>query len=112
MIAAAKAAPGTLTFASSGSGTGGHLAGKLLEQSAGISLTHVPYRGTAPALNDLMGGQVDLMFSVIPPAVPQVEGGKLRALAVSGNHRNNRLPQSPLWRRPASPATRAPWPMA
>jgi tripartite-type tricarboxylate transporter receptor subunit TctC len=95
LIASAKAAPGKLTFASSGSGTGGHLAGKLLEQAVGISLVHVPYRGTAPALNDLVGGQVDLMFSVIPPAMPQVEGGRLRALAVTGARRSDRLPQVP-----------------
>ena len=95
LIASAKAAPGKLTFASSGSGTGGHLAGKLLEQAVGISLVHVPYRGTAPALNDLVGGQVDMMFSVIPPAMPQVEGGRLRALAVTGARRSDRLPQVP-----------------
>jgi tripartite-type tricarboxylate transporter receptor subunit TctC len=95
LVAAAKAAPGKLTFASSGSGTGGHLAGKLLEQAMGIGLVHVPYRGTAPALNDLVGAQVDLMFSVIPPAMPQVEGGRLRALAVTGARRSDRLPQVP-----------------
>ena len=95
VVSAAKAAPGKLTFASSGSGTGGHLAGKLLEQSAGVTLLHVPYRGTAPALNDLLGGQVDLMFSVIPPAMPQVDGGRLRALAVTGNRRSDRMPQVP-----------------
>jgi len=95
LVTAAKAAPGKLTFASSGSGTGGHLAGKLLEQAADISLVHVPYRGTAPALNDLAGGQVDMMFSVIPPTMPQVEGGRLRALAVTGARRSERLPEVP-----------------
>ena len=95
VVAAAKAAPGKLTFASSGSGTGGHLAGKLLEQGAGITLLHVPYRGTAPALNDVLGGQVDMMFSVIPPAMAQVDAGRLRAIAVTGSRRNERLPKVP-----------------
>jgi tripartite-type tricarboxylate transporter receptor subunit TctC len=95
LLTAAKAAPGKLTFASSGSGTGGHLAGKLLEQSAGISLVHVPYRGTAPALNDVLGGQVDMMFSVIPPTMPHADSGRLRALAVTGGSRNERLPTVP-----------------
>jgi tripartite-type tricarboxylate transporter receptor subunit TctC len=95
IVAAAKADAGKLTFASSGSGTGGHLAGKLLEQEAGISQVHVPYRGTAPALNDVMGGQVDMMFSVIPPTMPQVEAGRLRAVAVTGRRRSERLPEVP-----------------
>jgi tripartite-type tricarboxylate transporter receptor subunit TctC len=95
IVAAAKAEPGKVTFASSGSGTGGHLAGKLLEQATGITLIHVPYRGTAPALNDVMGGQVDLMFSVIPPAAAHVESGRLRAVAVTGSRRNPRMPEVP-----------------
>lgn len=95
LIEAARAEPGKLTYASSGSGTGGHLAAKLLEQGAGISLLHVPYRGTAPALNDVMGGQVDMMFSVIPPAMAHVESGRLRAVAVTGGRRNQRMPEMP-----------------
>jgi tripartite-type tricarboxylate transporter receptor subunit TctC len=95
LVAAAKAEPGKLTYASSGSGTGGHLAAKLLEQGAGISLLHVPYRGTAPALNDLLGGQVDMMFSVIPPAMAHVESGRLRPIAVTSGRRSERMPQVP-----------------
>ena len=95
LIAAARAAPGRLSYASSGNGTGGHLAGELLEEIAAVRLLHVPYKGTAPALSDLLGGQVDAMFSVIPPALPQIEAGRLRALAVTGLRRSPKLPQVP-----------------
>ncbi len=95
LIAQAKAAPGAVSFASSGNGTGGHLAAELLEETAGVKLLHVPYKGTAPALTDLLGGQVQAMFSVIPPALPHVEAGRLRALAVTGARRSARLPQAP-----------------
>jgi tripartite-type tricarboxylate transporter receptor subunit TctC len=95
LIARARAAPGKVSFASSGNGTGGHLAGELLEEMTGVKLLHVPYKGTAPALTDVLGGQVDAMFSVIPPALPHVESGKLRALAVTGARRSARLPQTP-----------------
>ena len=94
-IAQAKAQPGKLSYASSGNGTGGHLAGELLEEAAGIKLLHIPYKGTAPALTDVLGGQVDLMFSVIPPALPHIESGKLRAIAVTGSKRSERAPQVP-----------------
>lgn len=95
LVARAKAAPGKLAYASSGNGTGGHLAGELFEETAGVKLLHVPYKGTAPAMTDLLGGQLDLMFGVIPPALPQIEAGKLRALAVTGPKRSPRLPQVP-----------------
>ncbi|MCR5866586.1 tripartite tricarboxylate transporter substrate binding protein [Aquincola sp. J276] len=92
LLARAKAAPGKLAFASSGNGTGGHLAGELLEEVAGVKMLHVPYKGTAPALTDVLGGQVDLMFSVIPPALPHVDAGKLRAIGITGARRSPRLP--------------------
>jgi tripartite-type tricarboxylate transporter receptor subunit TctC len=95
LVSAARAKRGQLSFASSGNGTGGHLAGELLEEMAGVKLLHIPYKGTAPALTDLLGGQVDMMFSVIPPALPHVEAGKLRALAVTGAQRSGRVPQVP-----------------
>jgi tripartite-type tricarboxylate transporter receptor subunit TctC len=95
LLARAKAAPGKLSFASSGNGTGGHLAGELLDETAGVKMLHVPYKGTAPALTDLLGGQVDLMFSVIPPALPQITAGKLRAIAITGAKRSPRLPDVP-----------------
>lgn len=94
-LARAKAAPGKLAFASSGNGTGGHLAGELLEEVAGIKMLHVPYKGTAPALTDVLGGQVDLMFSVIPSALPHIDAGKLRAIGITGAHRSPRLPDVP-----------------
>ena len=93
LIGAARATPGRLSYASSGNGTGGHLAGELLEEIAAIRLLHVPYKGTAPALNDLLGSQVDAMFSVIPSALPQIEAGRLRALAVTGTRRSPKLPR-------------------
>lgn len=95
LLARAKAAPGKLAFASSGNGTGGHLAGELLEEVAGIKMLHVPYKGTAPALTDVLGGQVDLMFSVIPSALPHIDAGKLRAIGITGAHRSPRLPDVP-----------------
>jgi tripartite-type tricarboxylate transporter receptor subunit TctC len=95
LLARAKAEPGKFAFASSGNGTGGHLAGELLEEVAGVKMLHVPYKGTAPALTDVLGGQVELMFSVIPPALPHIDAGKLRAIAVTGAKRSPRLPNVP-----------------
>ncbi len=95
LLAKAKAEPGRLSYASSGNGTGGHLAGELLEELAGVKLLHVPYKGTAPGLTDLLGGQVDLMFSVIPSALPHVQAGRLRAIGITGARRNPRLPDVP-----------------
>ena len=82
-IAYAKANPGKLNFASSGSGTSMHLSGELFKVMAGVQMVHVPYKGSAPALQDLVGGQVQLMFDNLPPSLPQIKAGKLRALAVT-----------------------------
>jgi tripartite-type tricarboxylate transporter receptor subunit TctC len=95
LIAAALEHPGQLNFASSGSGTGSHLAGELFASMAGIKLTHVPYKGTSPAVTDLLGGQVQMMFGVIPTALPYIQAGRLRALAVTGSRRLALLPQVP-----------------
>lgn len=95
LVAAAKAKPGTLNYASSGSGTGGHLTGELFAQKSGLQLSHIPYKGTNPALTDVAGGQVQMMFSVIPPALALVKGGKLRAIAVTGSRRLPSLPDVP-----------------
>ena len=95
LIAAAKAQPGQFNFASSGSGTGSHLAGELFKNMAGISITHVPYKGTSPAITDLLGGQVQMMFSVIPTALPYVQAKRLKALAVTGAHPLPMLPGVP-----------------
>ncbi|MGX5663048.1 tripartite tricarboxylate transporter substrate binding protein [Diaphorobacter nitroreducens] len=83
VVQAAKSKPGRLTYASAGNGGAQHLAGELFKQGAKVSMTHIPYRGGAPALTDLIGGQVDLMFSATTASGPFVKSGKLRALAIS-----------------------------
>jgi len=95
LVAEARARPGLLDYASSGSGTGGHLTGELFAQRTGTRLNHIPYKGTNPALTDLTGGQVQMMFSVIPPALALVKGGRLRAIAVTGDKRLPSLPDVP-----------------
>jgi tripartite-type tricarboxylate transporter receptor subunit TctC len=95
LIAYAKANPGKLNFASSGSGTSIHLSGELFKVMAGVQMTHVPYKGSAPALQDLIGGQVQLMFDNLPPSLPQIKAGKLRALGVTSATRAPALPDTP-----------------
>jgi tripartite-type tricarboxylate transporter receptor subunit TctC len=95
LIATAKAAPGKLTFASSGNGSLQHVTGAMLEQQAGIQMVHVPYKGTAPALQDLLGAQVDMTFGTPPPFMPYIQSGKIRALAVTGKARVPSLPNVP-----------------
>jgi tripartite-type tricarboxylate transporter receptor subunit TctC len=95
IVAQARAKPGELNYASSGNGTGSHLSGELLQALAGIKLTHVPYKGTSPAITDVIGGQVPMMFSVIPTALPQIRSGRLRAIAVTGRERMPQLPDVP-----------------
>ena len=95
LIAAARARPETITYGSSGVGGAGHLAGALLDQMAGIRTVHVPYRGGGPLMTDLVGGKVDFAFSTAPTAVPQIEGGRLRALAVPTLTRTPLLPNVP-----------------
>lgn len=95
LIAYAKKEPGKLSFASSGNGTVPHLSGELFKASTGTKLTHVPYRGAGPALNDVLGGQVDLSFLTALSAVKLVKDGKLRALAVVSSHRLPLLPDVP-----------------
>jgi tripartite-type tricarboxylate transporter receptor subunit TctC len=95
MVAAAKAKPGSLSMASAGSGTVGHLAGELFAQRAGVKFLHIPYKGAAPAATDLMGGQVDIFFATPQSAIPLVKGGKLRALAVTSAKRVPVLPDVP-----------------
>jgi tripartite-type tricarboxylate transporter receptor subunit TctC len=84
-----------LAYASTGTASASHLAGELLQELAGMKLQHVPYKGQAPALTELLSGQVDLMFSALPAALPQIENGRLRALAVTGARRSAALPASP-----------------
>lgn len=95
LIAYAKANPGKLSFASSGSGSSFHLAGEMLKARAGIDIVHVPYKGGAPATQDLMGGQVAFMFNNIVEALPHVRSGKLKALGATGAARAPSAPEIP-----------------
>lgn len=95
LIAYAKANPGKLNYASSGNGSLQHVTGAMLEQQAGIKMVHVPYKGTGPALQDLLGGQVDLTFGTAPPFMPHIQSGKLKVLAVTGKERLSSLPEVP-----------------
>jgi tripartite-type tricarboxylate transporter receptor subunit TctC len=95
LIAYAKANPGKLNFASSGNGTSIHLSGELFKAMTGVEMTHVPYKGSAPALTDLIGGQVQLMFDNLPSSLPFIKAGKLRALAVTSGARAAALPDLP-----------------
>ena len=94
-IAYAKANPGKLNMASPGNGTTPHVAGELFKMMAGVNLVHVPYRGAAPALTDLLGGQVQVMFGTMPSSIDYIRDGKLRALAVTGATRQEALPDVP-----------------
>ena len=91
----ARSKPGGLTYASAGSGTVPHLAGELFRAGAGIEMTHVPYKGSNPALTDLIGGQVQLMFANVPGTLQHVKAGKLKVLAATGNRRLALLPDVP-----------------
>lgn len=95
LIALAKAQPGKITYASAGNGTTVHLAAELFNSMAGVDLMHVPYKGSAPAVTDLMGGQVDIMFDSLSSAKPYVEAGKLKALAVTTAKRAKAFPNVP-----------------
>src|SRR5262245_5413880 len=95
LIALAKQRPGKLDFASTGSGSSVHLAAELFASAAGIKLNHVPYRGSGPALTDLLGGHVAIMFATLPPAIGLVREGKVRALATTGPKRSSVFPDLP-----------------
>ncbi|MDW5442492.1 tripartite tricarboxylate transporter substrate binding protein [Polaromonas sp. SM01] len=94
-VAYAKTHPGQLSMASSGNGTSIHLAGELFKSQNGIFMTHIPYRGSGPALLDMIGGNVDVMFDNLPSAMPQIKGGKLKAFAVTSAQRSAALPDLP-----------------
>jgi tripartite-type tricarboxylate transporter receptor subunit TctC len=95
LIAAAKAKPGALNYASAGVGSMTHLAGALFASTAGIKLTHVPYRGTGQSVLDIMEGRIEILFGTIAPSLPHIRAGKLRALATTGEKRNDILPELP-----------------
>ena len=95
VLRAAKAKPDGMTYASSGPGTPYHMAGELLKAMAGVKIVHVPYKGSAQARTDVLGGQIDMMFDAIPTMVEQVKAGKVKAVAVSGRARSAILPDVP-----------------
>ena len=95
LLALARAQPGKLTYASAGSGTSIHMSGEMFKQLTRTDILHVPYKGSAPAVTDLLGGQVQMMFDNIPSALPHVRAGKLRALATTGAKRDPAFPDLP-----------------
>ena len=95
LTALAKSQPGKLSFASGGAGAGAHLSGELYKHQAGVDLVHVPYKGNAPALNDLLGGHVNIMFDTITTSLPHVKAGQLKALATTGATRSPLAPDIP-----------------
>ena len=95
LIARAKAKPGDLSYASSGPGTPYHMAGELFKQMAGVDILHVPYKGSSPARVDVIGGQVDMMFDATTTMVSLIRGGKVKALATTGQARSGVLPDLP-----------------
>ena len=94
-VAWAKAQPGQVNFASGGNGTSTHLNGELMNQVTGLDMTHVPYKGSAPAVQDLLGGQTQILIDAGTVLLPQIKGGKLKALAVTGPKRDPQLPDVP-----------------
>ena len=95
LVAYAKANPGKLNFSSPGDGSGAHLAGELMKLEAGVNMVHIPYKGLAPAVNDLLGGQVQMMFAGISTVIQHVKSGKLVALAIASPARSPQLPDVP-----------------
>jgi tripartite-type tricarboxylate transporter receptor subunit TctC len=95
LVAYAKANPGKLTYASQGNGSSGHIVGEQFKQIAGVDITHVPYRGAAPAIQDLVAGHVSMMFDIVPLARAQLAAGKVRALGVAAPQRSAAVPDVP-----------------
>ncbi len=95
LVSLARARPGALNFASFGNGTSNHLVGEAFRGAAGINITHIPYKGSAPAITDLLGGQVQMTFDTVPVVLPQVRAGKLKALAVATPKRSALAPDVP-----------------
>jgi tripartite-type tricarboxylate transporter receptor subunit TctC len=95
LIQLAKSKPGQLNYATSGSGSTQHIAAELFKDQAGVFITHIPYRGSGPALVDLVGGQVQMSFDTMPAVIGQIKSGRIRALAVASANRNPQLPNVP-----------------
>ncbi|HEX2830562.1 MAG TPA: tripartite tricarboxylate transporter substrate binding protein [Burkholderiales bacterium] len=107
LIAYVKARPGQLNFGSSGTGGSQHLAGELLKSMAGIDMTHIPYKGSPPALIDLLAGRIPIMSSTMPPVLPHLRAGKVRALAVTSARRSSAVPDVPTVAESALPGYEA-----
>lgn len=107
LVAFAKAKPGRLNYGSQGVGSAGHLSGEQLKQLAGIDMTHVPYRGAAPATQDLVAGQIDLMFDTVALELPFIKDGKVHALAVTAPERLEILPELPTMSEEGYPGFRS-----
>jgi tripartite-type tricarboxylate transporter receptor subunit TctC len=103
LLAAAKAQPGKLNFGSAGLGSTSHLAGELLKMKSSVDIVHVPYKGSALADQDLLGGRLEMAFDAVPPALPLVKSGKLRALAVAADQRLSLLPDVPTFQEQGMP---------
>ncbi|MCT9072756.1 Bug family tripartite tricarboxylate transporter substrate binding protein [Cupriavidus gilardii] len=103
LIALARREPGKINYASTSTGGSPHLSGELLSMMAGVRMQHVPYKGAAPAMTDLLAGQVNLMFDNLPSALAQIQGGKIKALAVTGAKRASVLPSVPTVRESGLP---------
>lgn len=106
LVALARAKPGQLAYGSGGNGSAAHIATEYLKMQAGISLLHIPYRGTAPAVTDLLAGQVQLLFTGVPPLLPHIKAGKVRAIAVSSPRRLALLPEVPTVAESGIPGTK------
>ena len=103
LIALARANPGKLSYGSAGIGTSSHLAGELFKSMAKVDVTHVPYKGNMPAITDLMGGQITMIFATMPTVLPQAKAGKLKSIAVIGSIRSTALPELPTLAEAALP---------
>lgn len=95
LVAYAKANPGKVTYGSGGNGASNHLAGVILQMATGAPLTHIPYKGSGPAMNDLLGGQITFMFDLLSTGLPQTKSGKIRPFAVTGSTRSSFAPEIP-----------------
>ncbi len=104
LIALAKEKPGQINFGSAGTGTSAHFAGEMFKSLAAIDIVHVPYKGNAPAIADLIGGQIQMMFDFLPSAVPFIKSGKVRALAITPTRRSTAVPEIPTLAESGVPA--------
>ncbi|HMH17952.1 MAG TPA: tripartite tricarboxylate transporter substrate binding protein [Burkholderiales bacterium] len=107
LIALAKAKPGSLSYGSAGIGASGHLAGELFNSVAGVDMVHVPYKGGAPALTDLVAGRIQVMFLSVSLSAPQLKEGKIKVLAVTGDKRSDKLPDVPTTAEQGFPGVQA-----